>query len=89
LLAARRNRGRPHDVLVIDTASLVRAHRHRIQLSPVNSGSTLYPNAPERGTCTFQAIEDYPYAERLHGWTPQARSSSWPCPAGCATLLTT
>ena len=70
LRRARRNRGRPHDVLVIDTASLVGAHERRIRLSAINSGSTLYPNAPKRGTRTFQTIEDYPYAERLRRRTP-------------------
>lgn len=72
LLKARRNRGRPHDVLVIDTAGLVDAHDRRVQLSAINSGATLYPNAPERGTRTFQPIEDYPFAERLRRRTPQA-----------------
>lgn len=72
LLNARRNRGRPHDILVIDTASLVRAHDRRIRLSAINSGSALYPNAPKRGTRTFQTIEDYPFAERIRSRTPQA-----------------
>lgn len=72
LLNARRNRGRPHDVLVIDTASMVSAHHRRIRLSAINSGSTLYPNAPERGTRTFQTIEDYPFAERIRSRAPQA-----------------
>lgn len=72
LLKAKRNRGRPHDVLVIDTASLVSAYGHRVQLSAINSGSTLYPNAPQRGTQTFQAIGDYPFAERIGRRTPQA-----------------
>jgi hypothetical protein len=64
LLAARGNRGRPHDVLTVDTASLVRRHRERIRLSPINSGAALYPGAPPRGLFTFSTIEDYPYAER-------------------------
>lgn len=72
LLNARRNRGRPHDILVIDTASMVSAHHRRIRLSAINSGSTLYPNAPERGTRTFQTIEDYPFAERIRCRAPQA-----------------
>jgi len=71
LLGARRNRGRSHDVLVIDTASLVSAHDRRIRLSAINSGAALYPNAPERGTRTFQTIEDYPFAERLRRRTLQ------------------
>ena len=72
LLNARRNRGRPHEILVIDTASMVSAHDRRIRLSAINSGSTLYPNAPERGTRTFQTIEDYPFAERIRSRAPQA-----------------
>jgi hypothetical protein len=72
LLRASRNRGRPHDVLVIDTASLVSAHDRRIRLSAINSGATLYPNAPARGTHTFQTIGDYPFAERLRGRTPRS-----------------
>jgi hypothetical protein len=72
LLNARRNRGRPHDILVIDTASMVSAHHRRIRLSAINSGSTLYPNAPERGTRTFQTIGDYPFAERIRCRAPQA-----------------
>jgi hypothetical protein len=72
LLNARRNRGRAHDVLVIDTASLVAAHDHQVRLSAINSGATLYPNAPERGSRTFQTIEDYPFAERLRRRPPQA-----------------
>ena len=82
LLNARRNRGRPHDVLVIDTASLVGAHYRRIQLSAINSGAALYPNAPERGTRTFQAIEDYPFAERLRRRTPQAAVVELAVPGG-------
>ncbi|MBY8888984.1 hypothetical protein K7472_29675 [Streptomyces sp. PTM05] len=70
LLKARRNRGRPHDVLVLDTAGLVAAHGDRIRLSAINSGATLYPNAPVRGTRTFQTIAGYPFAERLRGRTP-------------------
>ncbi len=71
LLNARRNRGRPHDVLTVDTASLVARYHDRIRLSAINSGATLYPGAPERGSFTFRTIEDYPYAERRRGRTPQ------------------
>jgi hypothetical protein len=71
LLNARRNRGRPHDVLTVDTASLVTRHHERIRLSAINSGATLYPGAPERGPFTFRTIDDYPYAERRRRRTPQ------------------
>lgn len=82
LLNARRNRGRPHDILVIDTASLVGAHHRRIQLSAINSGATLYPNAPQRGTRTFQTIEDYTFTQRLHRRTPQAAVVELAVPCG-------
>jgi hypothetical protein len=72
LLNARRNQGRPHDVLTVDTASLVTQYHDRIRLSAINSGATLFPGAPERGPFTFRTIEDYPYAERRRLRTPQA-----------------
>ncbi len=64
LLNARRYRDHAHDVIVVDTASLIAAHSERIRLSPINSGATLYPNAPRRGLRTFTSIADYPYEER-------------------------
>lgn len=64
LLGALRYRNEEHDVLVLDTASLVAAHDERVRLSAINSGAALYPNAPRRGTKTFLPIEKYPYAER-------------------------
>jgi hypothetical protein len=61
LLNARLNRDRAHDVLTVDTASLVATYADRIRLSPLNSGATLFPNAAPRGPETFAAIGDYPY----------------------------
>jgi Family of unknown function (DUF7002) len=63
LLFARRYRNEEHDVLTVDTASLVTTHGDRVRLSAINSGATLYPKAVRRGTETFLPIEDYPYAE--------------------------
>jgi len=56
----------PHDVLTVDTTSLVRRCRERVRLSPVNSGAALYldPGTTARRLFTFSTIEDYPYAER-------------------------
>jgi hypothetical protein len=67
LLRSRPNRNLEHDVLTVDTASLVAAHHDRIRLSPINSGATQWPSAPRRGRDTFLTIEDYPYAERRRG----------------------
>ena len=64
LLSGRRNRDLEHDVIAVDTASLVEAHGQRIRLSPINSGAALYPNAAPRGSQTFHTIADYPYEQR-------------------------
>jgi hypothetical protein len=64
LLSGRRNRDVEHDVIVVDTASLVEAYHKLIRLSPINSGAALYPNAARRGSQTFHTIADYPYTQR-------------------------
>lgn len=63
LLGARAYRRRPQTVLTVDTASLLNAHRDRIELSPLNSGATIY-NPQPRGRDTFLPIADYPFDER-------------------------
>ena len=60
LLRARAYRKRPQTVLTVDTESLVNAHRERIELSPLNSGATIY-NPQPRGRRTFVSIADYPF----------------------------
>jgi hypothetical protein len=60
LLGARAYRNNPQTVLTVDTRSLVEAHESRIELSPINSGSTIYNPSP-RGKTTFLPIEDYDY----------------------------
>ena len=70
LLNARLYRRSAHDVLTVDTASLLRAHSARVRLSGINSGATLYPNASPRGAGTFQTVGDYNYeaAKKRRGW---------------------
>ena len=60
LLRGQAYRGRPHDVLTIDTASLVAAYEDQITLAPINTGSTIYNPRP-RGVGTFLPIADYPF----------------------------
>lgn len=60
LLNARAYRDRPQTVLTVQTASVLAAHRERILLSPINSGSTIF-NPQPRGHDTFRSIDDYPY----------------------------
>jgi hypothetical protein len=60
LLRAQAYRDRPHDVLTVDTASLVAAHEEEIELAPINTGSTIYNPRP-RGVGTFLSIADYPF----------------------------
>lgn len=61
LLGARAYREIEHDVLVVDSRSLVDANRSNVQLCPINSGCTK-PFPHPRGLGTFQSIPDYPYA---------------------------
>lgn len=60
LLGARAYRNNPQTVLTVHTQSLVEAHENRIELSPINSGSTIYNPSP-RGKATFLPIRDYDY----------------------------
>lgn len=64
LLTAQRYRDQAQDVLTIDTRSLVEAYHDEVRLCAFNSGSTLYSNAPLRGSDSFQTIDRYPFAER-------------------------
>lgn len=59
LLGARHYRSLEHDVLTINTASLVRAHADAIWLCPMNSGNT-FPIPHRRGRQTFLRIPQYP-----------------------------
>jgi transposase len=58
-------------VLTVDTQSLVAAHRGRVWLSPMNSGSTIQNPLP-RGIDTFKRIEEFPFWERATTRRPAA-----------------
>jgi hypothetical protein len=68
LLGARMNRNRPREVLIFDTLSLARAHAERIEISPINSGSTIR-KAARRGRTTFTPLlaKSYPEWQRQRG----------------------
>lgn len=58
-------REREHDILTVDTASLLERHLHEVTLSPLNSGAT-HPGAKyTRGVDTFQPLHRYPWRERI------------------------
>jgi hypothetical protein len=59
LLTARHYRNLEHDVLTIDTASLMAAHQPRVRLCHMNSGNT-FPIPHHRGRNAFVPIEGYP-----------------------------
>ncbi|NJS15181.1 MAG: hypothetical protein HC788_11900 [Sphingopyxis sp.] len=61
LTDAKAYRDQEHDVLEIDTRSLVDAHYDRIWLCPINSGCTK-PFPHQRDERIFSRIPDYPYA---------------------------
>lgn len=60
LTGANAYRGREHDVLMVDTRSLIEAHRTSIWFCPINSGCTK-PFPHPRDETVFARIEDYPY----------------------------
>jgi hypothetical protein len=64
LLKARRYRNFEQDVITVDTRSLLDNYGSAVRLSPINSGATIYPNAPQRGAATFMTIEEYDYKVR-------------------------
>jgi hypothetical protein len=64
LLSARAYRSAKHDVLVLDTASIVEAYADNIRLTGMNTGATIFPNASPRGAESFMRIADFPFAAR-------------------------
>ncbi len=66
LLGAKAYRNKKHDILEVDSRSLVRDYRDKITLSPINSGSTLFKPQP-RGKQTFSQIADHHYSTRPKG----------------------
>lgn len=63
LLQAKAYRDKVQTVITLDTKRLLAAHRDRVWLSPLNSGSTLFKPQP-RGRGTFVPISDFPFKER-------------------------
>lgn len=68
LLTARAHRHAEHDVLELDTASLVTAYRNQITLAPINTGATKPKPAP-RGKATIVSITDFDYAGRRKAYS--------------------
>jgi hypothetical protein len=60
LLQARAYRHKRQTVLTLDTQTILEVHRNRIELSPINSGSTIF-NPQPRGRDTFTRIDEYPF----------------------------
>jgi hypothetical protein len=73
-LGARFNRGRERLVLVLDTLGLVWRHHANVELSAINSGSTIRKPA-RRGLTTFVPAHRHTYAEwrRLRGGLDRLR----------------
>lgn len=63
LLNARPYRNDQHIVLTIDTESLLREYENVVELSPMNSGTSI-PWKHPRGLDTFKKIADYPFDQR-------------------------
>jgi hypothetical protein len=64
LMGSPAYRNHEHDVLTVDTRSLVGAHEERIVLAGMNTGFAQRHNHKARGHGTFQRIADYPHPPR-------------------------
>ncbi len=73
LTSARTYRDDEHDVLEIDTRSLITAHRDRLWLCPINSGCTK-PFPHPRDERAFLRLPDYPYAHWRERRRPTERA---------------
>jgi hypothetical protein len=71
LLKARAYRTKCHDVLTVDSRSLIKRYEHEITLSAYNSGSTVYKPVP-RGLSTFRSIAEYPSDKKGRAEKPVA-----------------
>jgi hypothetical protein len=60
LTNAKAYKEKSHDVIEVDTKSIIGAYRDSIWFCPINSGCTK-PMARGRDETTFARIEDYPY----------------------------
>jgi hypothetical protein len=69
LVTAKAGRDVAQLVLTVDTRSLLAAHRERMRLSGMNTGSTVRRPLP-RGLKTFLPIVDFPYEERRRTRSP-------------------
>jgi hypothetical protein len=61
LLKGRQYKNRFHDVITVDTKSMVEKHRADLWLSRINSGA--FFGSGRRGIGTFRTVEDYPFEE--------------------------
>jgi len=72
LTNAKAYRDQEHDVLEIETRSLIYAHRDAIWFCPINSGCTK-PMPHPRDESVFSRIPDYPYAHWRQRRGPRER----------------
>lgn len=61
LTGAKAYRNQEHDVIEVDSRSLIETHRESIWLCPINSGCTK-PMPRARDESVFARIDDYPYS---------------------------
>ena len=69
LLSAKPYRGDRHDVLTIDTKSLIANYLDKITLSHINSGTSI-PWKHSRGRETFKSIDAFPFQARRNSPDP-------------------
>jgi hypothetical protein len=65
LREARSYRGRPHDLVIVDTAALLRSYLDEVELAHLNTGAVHRGANYSRGAGTFRRIEQYSWQARL------------------------
>ena len=65
LMSAAEYKGKPHVVLQVDTADILKRYSTGIELAAMNTGNTR-PFPHKRGLVTFRNLIDYPYESRRH-----------------------
>lgn len=63
MLNAITYRDQVHTVLTVDTRRLLERHAEEVEISAINTGSTLYV-PPKRGRQTFVSLKDFPAARK-------------------------
>jgi hypothetical protein len=86
LLCAGSYRNLEHDVLIIDTATLMREYGEVAHLSRINSGATVWV-PPRRGSSTFLPVDDYQHPGRRRALASASDVAELTIPVGVPDIV--